>query len=293
MLRIMADLRCLNVHDMIKYYRSNDVSNLGPEDIELMNLIRDMFIHADPLPVTVTKKFENDEQLIEYYKNLEKKYQGNQTGSKPGPYGVFDKAFVISPIMKSYADKFYKRRLNLAATHLSNVIKYQMATAITQSRPLPIVQNDATDEYIKLLSHKAGVSHNVKRLFTERTNARLNMCVDVFNNLVADVLMGAHDGYYINNCLGEEMREKVLKFKDDVAFLMQAPLNMSTNAFALLDAAAVKYGKQPTAHKPAPERTHHEPHTSEQQSMTELAFENEALRRGLIQQLNSVYETLS
>lgn len=55
MLRKMGDLRCINVHNMIKYYRSNDVSNLSPEDIELMNLIRDMFINADPLPVTATK----------------------------------------------------------------------------------------------------------------------------------------------------------------------------------------------------------------------------------------------
>lgn len=289
----MEDLKCINVHNMIKYYRSNDVSNLTPEDIELINLIRDMFVHADPLPVTATKKFDTDEQLIEYYKNLEKKYAGNSTG-KSGPYGVFDKSFVISPIMKAYADKFYKRRLNLAATHLSNVVKYQIATAITQNRPLPIVQNDVTDEYLKLISHKANVSSNVKKLLHDRGNARLNMCTDVFNNLVADVLSGAHEGYYVNNCLSEEIREKVLKFRDDVAFLVHAPLSKSTNVYALIDDAARKYGKP--EHQQQQQQHHdeqHHPQTSIQQSMTEMAFENEALRRGLIQQLNAVYETLS
>lgn len=277
---------------MIKYYRSNDVSNLSPEDIEFINLIRDMFINADPLPVTATKKFDTDEQLIEHYKNLEKKYQGNNS-AKGGPHGIFDKSFVISPVMKAYADKFYKRRLNLAATHLSNVVKYQIATAITQNKPLPIVQNDVTDEYMKLVGHKAVVSPNVKKVVNERTNARLNMCTDVFNSLVADVLLGAHEGYYINNCLSEEMKHKVMKFRDDVAFLVQAPLSMSTNVYELIDEAAKKYGKPRDASVLKVPHEEYHPQTTAQQSMTELAFENEALRRGLIQQLNELYETLN
>lgn len=290
----MDDLKCINVHKMIKYYRSNDVSNLSPDEIELMNVIREVFIRGDPLPVTATKRFETDDQLIEYYKNLEIKYQGNNTG-KNGPHGIFDKSFVISPIMKSYADKFYKRRLNLASTHLSNVVKYQMATAITQNKPLPLVQNDVADEYFKLLCHKANVSTNIKQLLNERTNSRLNSCTNLFNNLVDDVLTGAHEGYYVNNCLNDEMKAKVLKFRDDVSFLVQAPLNMSTNVFALIDAAAKKYGKPATevAADHVKRLNSHTAQTSEQLYATELAFENEALRRGLIQQLNSVYETLS
>ncbi|AKR17453.1 GP41 [Mocis latipes granulovirus] len=290
----MEDLKCINVQKMIKYYRSNDVSNLSPDEIELINLIRDLFVHADPLSVTATKRFETDEQMMEYYKNLQIKYQGNGTG-KNGPHGIFDKSFVISPIMKSYADKFYKRRLNLASAHLSNVLKYQMATAITQNKPLPIVQNDVADEYLKLLCSKSIISANIKQLLHDHSNSRLNSCTNLFDNLVEDVLTGAHEGYFINNCLSEEMKAKVLKFRDDVSFLVQAPLHMSTNVFALIDAAAKKYGKLSTdTNRVENKRSDSQiAQTSAQLYATELAFENEALRRGLVQELNNVYETLS
>ncbi|ABQ52038.1 gp41 [Spodoptera litura granulovirus] len=285
----MEQLKCINIQNMIKYYRSNDVSKLSPEDIEFINLIRDMFLHSDPLPVNVAKKFESDEQMIEYYKNLEQKYASSDNGDVSG--SIFNKTFIISPIMKAYADKFYKRRLNLASTHLSDVVKYQIANAVTQNKPLPIVQNDVTDEYLKLIHHKANVSPNVAKVKENKTNSRMNMCSEIFDNLVSDVLFGSHNGYYINNCLSPELRHKVYRFRDNITFLVRAPLTLSTNIYNLIEEAAVHHGQSPDKSIVPPSPVY--PQTSAQQSLSELAFENEALRRGLIQQLNVVYDNLS
>jgi hypothetical protein len=275
---------------MINMYRTNNTAKLTPEQIACLNLVRDLFLQAEPLPVNVTKRFETDEELIDYYKNLEKKYGG--TVQLSGAHGIFDKSFIISPIMKAYADKFYKRRLNVAASHLSDVLKYQMANAVTHSKPLPIVHNDVADEYFNLLYQKSNIAPNVEQLITNKTNQRLNMCNDVLNNLVEDVLFGSHNGYYINSVLKGDLKSKVYRFRDDIAYLVNAPLTLSTNVYNLIETAAINAGHH---HQPHEDRHHHHHQQGVplQQSLTELAFENEALRRGLIQDLNIKYQNIS
>lgn len=274
---------------MINLYRTNNTSKLTPDQIACMNLVRDVFLQADPLPVNATKRFESDEDLIAYYANLEKKYGG--TVKLSGAHGIFDKSFIISPIMKAYADKFYKRRLNLAANHLSDVLKYQMANAVTQNKPLPLLNNDTTVEYLQTLYQKADVAPNVQQVVQSKGNQRLNVCTDVLNSVVEDVLMGSHNGYYVNTALSPKLRAMVHRFRDNITYLLNSPLTLSTDVFSLIEKKAVQngqavgvdYGKMETVKSPF---------TSTQQHLTELAFENEALRRAKIQELNVRYADL-
>ncbi|AKN80778.1 GP41 [Diatraea saccharalis granulovirus] len=283
----MDILKWNTVVNMIDLYRNNNVSKLTPEQIACMNLVRDIFIQADPVSVNVNKRFNTDEELIEYYGNLEKKYNG--TIKLNGSHGVFDKSFVLSPIMKAYADSFYKRRLSLAANHLSDVLKYQMATAITQNKPLPLLNNDTTHEYIQTLYQKADVADNVQQSIDTKSNDRLLLCTDTLNNLVEDVLMGTHNGYYVNTCLYPKLKSAVHRFRNNITFLLKTPLSLSTNIFELIEQKALDNGQElDIDYSELIEKKSSIPN----KQLTELAFENEALRRGKIQELNIKYSDL-
>nr|AUF82003.1 gp41 [Cryptophlebia leucotreta granulovirus] len=286
----MDKLSWNTVANMINLYRANNTAKLTPEQIGCMNLVRDLFIKADPVPVNVTKRFQSDTELIEYYANLEKKYGGNLKINESA-HGIFDKSFIISPIMKSYADHFYKRRLNLAASHLSDVFKYQMANAVTQNKPLPMLNNDITNEYMQTLYHKADIAPNVKQVINEGNNDKLKMCSEILNNLVEDILYGTHNGYYINNCLNSKLKTAVHRFRNNITFLVNSPLSLSTNIFNLIENTAIQSGQSKNIDYASLEVTPSNKMPA-QQHISELAFENEALRRGKIQELNLKYSNL-
>lgn len=281
------------IASMINLYRTNNTSQLTPEQISCMNLVRDIFIKADPVPVTAGKRFQTDEQLIEYYANLEKKYStgaGHKTAA--GAVGsIFDKSFVISPVMKAYADKFYKRRLGLASSHLSDVVRYQMADAITQNKPLPLVRGESTEEYLRLLHHKTEIAPNVQEGIDRGTDPKLAICSDVINGVVEDVLLGLHNGYYVNTTLYAPIRDLVHRFRDNVTYLLNTPLTLSTNVFGLLETRAVAGGQRENVDYSALASAR-KVNTPLEESLTNLAFENEALRRGIVQQLNVKYADL-
>ena len=271
---------------MINYYRNNNTAKLTPDQIGCMNLVRDIFIKADPLPVNASKRFETDEQLIEYYANMEKKYGG--TIKLNGAHGIFDKSFIMSPIMKAYSDKFYKRRLNLASSHLSEVFKYEMANAITQNKPLPMLSNDTTADYLKQLYQKVEIAPNMVA-----NNDGLTVCNEVINSVVEDVLFGLHNGYYINNSLSSELRTRVHRFRNNITFLLNCPLTLSTNVFQLIESRATQLGQETTVDYGPLERSSAVSRTPIQRHLTELAFENEALRRAKIQEMNIKYGDLT
>nr|UYX49724.1 gp41 [Darna trima granulovirus] len=274
---------------MINMYRTNNVSKLSPDQIACINLVRDLFIKADPVSVNISKRFETDEELIEYYANMEKKYGG--TIKLTGSHGIFDKSFVISPIMKSYADKFYKRRLALAASHLSDVVKYQIASAVTHNKPLPLINNDATVEYLQTLYHKTDIAPNIKKTIVDKTNERLNVCYDTINNVIEDVLFGSHDGYYVNTCLNANNKTAVHRFRDNITYLLNSPLTLSVNIFNLIENKALQNGQNKDVDYSKISTTH-TPSTPINQHLSEMAFENEALRRAKIQEMNIRYENI-
>ncbi|AEB00377.1 gp41 [Clostera anachoreta granulovirus] len=282
----MDKLSWNTVANMINLYRSNNTAELTPEQIDCMNTVRDIFIRADPVDVNVVKRFESDDDLIQYYANLEKKYGG--TVKLNGSHGVFDKSFVISPIMKSYADKFYKRKLGLASSHLSEVLKYQMAHAITQNKPLPLFSSDATNDYLLQLHSKAEVAPNFRQKIELRENERLNVCVDTINAVVEDVLFGKHDGYHVNTTLTPHNRTAVHRFRHNITYLCGTPLTLSTNVFQLLEDRAVKNGQVEDTDYSQLERAAVSTSTTSQ-NVTQLAFENEALRRAKVQEFNIKY----
>nr|AIU36887.1 ORF104 gp41 [Cydia pomonella granulovirus] len=286
----MDKLNWNTVANMINLYRTNNTAKLTPDQIACMNLVRDLFLKADPLPVNVAKRFQSDTELIEYYANLEKKYGG--VVKLNGAHGIFDKSFIISPIMKAYADRFYKRRLNLAASHLSDVFKYQMANAVTQNKPLPMLTNDITNEYMQMLYQKTEIAPNIQKVVDERNNERLRVCTDIINGVVEDLLYGTHNGYYINNALHPKLRTAVHRFRNNITYLLNSPLTLSTNVFNLMEYKAVQNGQLKDVDYSALEVSVGGHRTPAQQHITELAFENEALRRGKIQELNMKYANL-
>ncbi|UXX41897.1 gp41 [Psilogramma increta granulovirus] len=283
----MDTLNWSNVINAINLYKSNNMSKLSAEQIGCINLLRDMFVKADPLPVNVTKRFENDSDLVSYYANLEKKYG---TIKFNGNHGIFDKSFTISPIMKAYADKFYKRRLSLAASHLSDIVKYQIATAITQNKSLPLFYTDTTNEYIQMLYQKGDVGNVYK-------NNQPSVCVDVMNRLVEDVLYGKHNGYYVNNCLSVQNKNAVHRFRDNITYLLNSPLTLSTNIYELMENRAVTNGQQVNVNYNNLEETNVSDSNVVaiplQQHLSQLSFENEALRRAKIQDMNIKYAHLN
>ncbi|ACZ63574.1 GP41 [Pieris rapae granulovirus Wuhan] len=285
----MDQLNWNTVANMINMYRTNNTAKLNPDQIACINLVRDIFIKADPLPVNVAKRFANDQELIEYYANLEKKYSG--LIKLNGAHGIFDKSFVISPIMKAYAEKFYKRRLNLAASHLSDVFKQQMANAVTQSKPLPLLNSDTSNEYLLMLYQKVDIAPNVQQSIELKNNERLNMCFEILNGVVEDVLFGAHNSYYINTCLCPKLKTAVHRFRNNITYLLNSPLNVSTNIFGLIEKKAVQNG-QPTNIDYSQMEIVPKSNIPLKHHLSELAFENEALRRAKIQELNIKYTDL-
>nr|ANY57486.1 GP41 [Phthorimaea operculella granulovirus] len=279
------NLSWATVANMINMYRTNNTARLTPEQIACMNLVRDLFIKADPVPVNATKRFESDEQLVEYYANMEKKYGSIKFN---GAHGIFDKSFVISPIMKAYADKFYKRRLNLAATHLSDVVKYQIAHSITQNKPLPLLSTDLSTEYLQTVHSKANIPSNVKQAMESRNNQQLNMCTDIISNVVIDVLTGVHKDYYINTCLTPATRKMVHRFRNNIAFLMNTN---STNVFNMIEGVALEKGQTEIDYSEMEKAIAYN-NTNSNAALTQLAFENEALRRAKIQEMNIRYNNL-
>ncbi|ABC61217.1 GP41 [Choristoneura occidentalis granulovirus] len=277
----MDRLNWNTVTNMINLYKSNNTPKLTPDQIACMNLVRDMSIKADPVSVNAGKRFQSDEELIEYYANLEKKYNGKIKLS--GAHGIFDKSFVISPIMKAYADKFYKRRLNLASSHLSDVVKYQIANSITQNKPLPILNNNSVNEYLLMLHQKGDVS--------VYKDENIQTCSDIINRIVEDILYGDHNGYYINNCLNSNNRTAVHRFRNNLTFLLNSPLTLSTNIFNLIENKAVQNGQHKDVDYSSLEKIN-KPSVPIQQHLSEMAFENEALRRSKIQELNIKYADL-
>lgn len=279
----MDTLNWSGVINAINLYRSNNTAKLSAEQIGCINLVRDLFIKSDPVPVNVTKRFENDSDLISYYANLEKKYG---TIKPNGNHGIFDKSFTISPIMKAYADKFYKRRLSLAASHLSDIVKYQMATAITQNKSLPLFYTDTTNEYLQMLYQKGDVGG----VYTQQPQ----VCADVMNRLVEDVLYGKHNGYYVNNCLSSQNKYAVHRFRDNITYLLNSPLTLSTNIFDLIESRAIANGQQTNVnYSNAQVATTSDAEIPLKQHLSVISFENEALRRAKIQDMNIKYAHLN
>ncbi|AXU41524.1 GP41 [Alphabaculovirus altermyunipunctae] len=286
--------KCVDYIDkIIRYYRSNDMSQLNPQNIALINTIRDICIDVQPLSVNVIKRFDNDEALIKHYTRLRKELGGSDV-----PETIFQPSFVLS-VLPAYAHKFYNAgaenvsgsSVSEAARHLSVALQYQIADAIARNTPIPLPFNyQLTNNYITLLLQRATIPNNIQQAVASRRYNQLNAINDLINNIIDDVFTGKYGNYYYY-VLNEKNRSRIASLKDNIAFL--APLSTSIDIFQYMADQATRGGKKPLLFEnatflnvPSTINNKDQNKSSCQESLTELAFQNEALRRYVFQKLS-------
>lgn len=286
--------QCINLSQIIQYFRTNDVSGLSPEAQLVVNTIRDMCIETSPVDVNVTKRFDSDENLIKHYQRLSREV-GKNTVS---PDNIFQPSFVYT-VLPSYAQKFYNRgaltvgvdAVAEAAKHLSLAVKYQVAQAVTTNTPIPLpFGQQLGDDYMKLLLRQSDIPANIQKAVNSRKYPQLNNINDLINNVIDGLFAGGGD--YYNYVLNETNRARIASLRDNVAFLARN-LSTSTNIFEYIAQLATQAGKKPNMFQDAAFMaatvSRKKPRVQENEcrrTATELAFQNEALRRFIFQQLS-------
>jgi Structural glycoprotein p40/gp41 conserved region len=294
--------KCVNlVNKIIKYYRSNDISDMSPLMIHFMNTIRDMCIETNPVHVNVIKRFENEETLIRHYMRLQRDLSTANAGETlTSDHVIFQPSFILNSL-PAYAQKFYnngkeslgKDSLNEAAKQLSVAMEYMIAEAVSNNIPIPLPFNQQlANNYMVLLLKHANIPENIQNAVESRRFPHINMINDLINNVINDLFAGGGDYYYY--VLNETNRARVISLKENLGFL--APLSASADIFNYIAELATRAGKRPSQFQSATFLTSaanavnspsvHTSKTAYQDSLTQLAFENEALRRFIFQQLN-------
>ncbi|AIE47795.1 gp41 [Peridroma alphabaculovirus] len=289
--------KCVDyVNKIVRYYRTNDMSQLTPQMLNLVNTIRNVCIETYPVDVNVTKRFDNDANLMANYRRLQK-----ELGDKPVTSDVFKASFVYS-VLPSYAQKFYNKgadhigagSVEEAARHLGYAVQYQIAQAVSTNTPIPLPfdQQLATD-YLTLLLQRANIPSNIQEVINSGSkmhgSSRVHMINTLINNVIDDLFAGGSD-YYLY-VLNETNRARILSMKENISYM--APLSATTNIFKFIATLATNSGKKPSVFQSATMLTMPmtkpvimEAKNTCQQQLTELAFENEALRRFILQQLS-------
>lgn len=203
--------KCVDyIGKIIKYYRTNDMSQLTPQMISLVNTIRDVCIESNPVHVNITKRFDSDENLIKYYSRLQKELGGNVINSE-----VFQPSFIYS-VLPSYAQKFYNNggenvnvtSVSEAAKQLSLAFQYQIAEAVTNNIPIPLPFNQQlANNYMTLLLQRATIPTNIQNAVNSRKYPQLNMINDLINSVIEDIFVGGSD--YYNYMLNERLDPKL------------------------------------------------------------------------------------
>ncbi|USC25928.1 gp41 [Palpita vitrealis nucleopolyhedrovirus] len=294
--------KCVDfVEKIIRYYRCNDMSELSPVMILFINTIRDMCIDTNPINVNVVKRFETEENMIRHLIRLQKELgQSNAAESLSSELNIFQPSFVLNSL-PAYAQKFYnggadmlgKNALAEAAKQLSLAVQYMVAEAVTCNTPIPLPFNQQlANNYTTLLLKHATLPPNIQSAVESRRFPHINMINDLINAVIDDLFAGGGDYYHY--VLNEKNRARVMSLKENVAFL--APLSASANIFNYMAELATRAGKQPSMFQNATFLTSaanavnspsvHLTKSACQDSLTELAFQNETLRRFIFQQIN-------
>ncbi len=287
---------------IIRYYNTNDMSNLDPQTIHLVNTIRNVCIDTQPVDVNVIKRFDNDENMIKHYERLQRELGSSQISSN----NIFQPSFVYS-VIPAYALKFYNRNassLNVesverASQSLGIAVKYMIAEAISTNTPIPLpFDQKLANDYMTLLLQRASIPQNIQNALEANSNPnssqrypRLSMINTIINNVIDDLFGGNGNDYYLFT-LNERNRSRVLSMKRNISQL--GALSLSSDIFKFIAQLSVDKGInanlfESAAVVTAGGRSTETPKTPCQQSLTELAFQNEALRRFIFQQLSYNY----
>jgi hypothetical protein len=289
--------KCVDyVNTIVRYYKTNDMSHLTPHMLSLINTIRSVFIDTYPVDVNVTKRFDSDASLIANYKRLQK-----ELGDKPVTSDIFKASFLYNTI-PSYAQKFYNKgadhmtagSVEEAARQLGYALQYMIAQAVSTNTPIPLpFDQQLANNYLTLLVQRANIPSNIQDIVNsgngKHGNNRVHMINMLVNNVIDDLFAGGSD-YYLY-VLNETNRSRILSLKENISFM--APLSATTNIFQFIATLATNSGKKPSVFQSAAMLTMptskpiiSEAKTTCQQQLTEFGFENEALRRMILQQLS-------
>ncbi|QWO71616.1 GP41 [Orgyia pseudotsugata single capsid nuclopolyhedrovirus] len=299
--------KCVDLNQIIRYFRTNDYSGFDNETRLLVNTIRDICIDTSPLDVNVVKRFDSDENLMKNYERLVK-----ENGGSVVPSNIFVQSF-IDHVLPSYAQKFYNKggisvsddNKAEAAYQLGLAVKYQVAQAVTSSIPIPLPFNQQlANNYMTLLLKQAQIPPNIQTAVQSRRYAQLNNINDLINNVISNLFAGGNDYYYY--VLNEKNRARIISLKENLTYL--GSLSETANVFDFIGELATRKGKQPglfrEAHNITSSSLQHRGmvggnvnvvvqgdreaalHEHYRRSLTEMAFQNEALRRFIFQELS-------
>nr|WUR10767.1 GP41 [Calliteara abietis nucleopolyhedrovirus] len=302
--------KCIDLNQIIQYFRTNDYSGLDNETRLLINTIRDICIDTSPLDINVVKRFDSDENLMKHYERLVR-----ENGGSVVPSNIFVQSFV-DYVLPSYAKKFYNKggitvsdeNKAEAAYQLGLAVKYQVAQAVTSSTPIPLPFNQQlANNYMVLLLKQAQIPVNIQNAVQSRRYVQLNNINDLVNNVIEEIFAGGNDYYHY--ILNEKNRAKVISLKENLTYL--GSLSETSNVFEFVAELATRKGKQPglfreaynitnSSSSPAsssllPSRSNAGKtaadkdaaiHEHYRRSLTEMAFQNEALRRFIFQELS-------
>nr|AGS47918.1 structural glycoprotein p40 [Ectropis obliqua nucleopolyhedrovirus]QWV59668.1 Gp41 [Ectropis obliqua nucleopolyhedrovirus]UYO72861.1 Gp41 [Ectropis obliqua nucleopolyhedrovirus] len=296
--------QCVNLDQIIKYFRTNDHSGFNQETIHLVNTIRDICIDTNPLNINVVKRFDSDEALMKNYENLVLRAGGSVV-----PSNIFKNEF-MEHILPSYAQKFYNKgnfevsnnSKSEAAKQLGLAIQYQIAQSVTSSVPIPLpLTQQLVNNFITLLLKKAQIPNNIQQAVSSKKYTQLNNIIMLINQIIEDVFASGGEYYYY--VLNEKNRARIISLKENLTYL--GALSETTNIFEFIAEMATRRGKQPGLFRDAysitnsstPPQRKSQPksasvnaeetlHEQYRRSLTEMAFQNEALRRFIFQQLS-------
>ncbi|AIU41307.1 gp41 [Sucra jujuba nucleopolyhedrovirus] len=293
--------KCVDLEKIIRYFRTNDYSGFDNETKLLVNTIRDICIDTTPLDVNVVKRFDSDENLMRHYERLVA-----EGGGFAVPQNIFVQSF-IDHVLPSYAQKFYNKggltvsdsSKSEAARQLSLAVQYQVAQAVTSSVPIPLPLNQQlANNYMTLLLKQAQIPPNIQQAVQSRKYYQLNNINDLINTVIDNIFAGESDYYYY--VLNDKNRARIMSLKENLAYL--GALSETNNIFEFIADMATRKGKQPglfrevynittSTKKPintlnASNANVESIHENYRRSLTEMAFQNEALRRFIFQQLS-------
>ncbi|QHB21734.1 gp41 [Artaxa digramma nucleopolyhedrovirus] len=296
--------KCIDLDQIIRYFRTNDYSGFDSDTKMLVNTIRDICIDTSPLDVNVVKRFDSDESLMRNYERLVRENGGSHV-----PQNIFVDSFV-NYVLPSYAQKFYnKGGLNVsteskaeAARQLGLAVQYQVAQAVTNSIPIPLpFTQQLANNYMTLLLKQAQIPSNIQQAVQSRKYAQLNNINDLVNLVIDNIFAGGSDYYYY--VLNEKNRARIISLKENLTYL--GALSETTNIFEFIAEMATRRGKHPGLFREASNianstssakqklanaqpmyNSAQRDETWYKRSLTELAFQNEALRRFIFQQLS-------
>lgn len=265
---------------------NNDFYKLSPENIDFMNSVMYLCNNNVNANFNVSKKFDTEAKLISHIKSLREK-----EGQILDNQNVFKPEFAVSKTVVQYANRFYRGNINNAVKNISNSLKYMLANAVVRDSPLPTPLTNVAYTYLHLLVNKAKIPLNMltyvrtegKDTINPKPYSVISVINEIINNVIDDIFTGKHYNYYFVT-LNDDNKALIQSFKDNIRYLTKSSIK-PMNIFEYIATEATKAGKKDAAAL-TEDGKHPVPQNRCQESLTELAFQNQALLSYMFQNIN-------